>query len=104
MNAEHIIQIGVSVDDDAIRKAVINAATKELADAITETYVEKDNSYYRSRYVPKNALNNIISAKADALIEKHGDMIVETAINKVAEKLYKSKRVKDFIKSLEAET
>lgn len=100
MNTEHIIQIGVSVDDDAIIRSAVNAATKELMKLITETYI----SYpYGQNHRPKPALEEIISEKADKFIEQQGDFILNLVADKVVEKLMRSKKMKDVYTKIEAE-
>ena len=46
---EHVIQIGVSIDDEAIQKQIMDTAEKQIIGEIKKD-IEKEIIYKRSRY------------------------------------------------------
>lgn len=94
---EHIIQFGIGVDDDAIRKRIEENAEsiilKNIEDGVRSTLFEKD--YYGRGYskVPTSYLDE----KIDAFLESHKDEILEMAAAKLADRLAKSKRGKEIL-------
>lgn len=95
MNVEHVMQIAVSVDDDAIKAAAIGAATKELKEDITKCYFSGGYSYYKKE--PTSALNDIVAKLVTEMLVENKELILEEVINKASDKLARSKVVKEAI-------
>lgn len=96
MNVEHVMQIAVSVDDDAIKKAAIEAATKELKSDITKCYFTS-NSYYSTYKQPTSELNDIVAKLVTEMLVENKELILTEVINKASDKLARSKVVKEAI-------
>lgn len=94
---EHIIQFGIGIDDDAIRKRIEENAEsivlKNIEDGVRSTLFQKD--YYGRGYsrVPTGYLDE----KIDAFLESHKDEILEMTAAKLADRLAKSKRGKEIL-------
>lgn len=97
---EHVVQLGISIDDDAIQKQVMASAEKkiigEIKNDIESQIIERHRaswSYDRSR----DGLN--LTTYAEAIIrewlDENSDKIIELAGKMVAEKVYRSKKWKD---------
>ena len=95
---EHVVQIGVNVDDDAIQQAVINQASKQIADKIEKTI-------FRQNYYGQNAG---FSEDAEELlkeaVDRHKDEIISRAAVLIAETLKRSKKYKAILAALDEET
>lgn len=97
MNTEHVFTIGVSVDDEAIKKSVIESATRNLEKDLTDCYFYKP-SYGRKE--PSDILNEIVAEKIEKVIDDNKDLILDAVMSKLTEKLFRSKMVKDRISEL----
>jgi hypothetical protein len=94
---EHIIQFGIGIDDDAIRKRVEEGAEKQILknieDSVRSSLFQKD--YFGKEYnkVPTAYLDK----KIDAFLEKYRDEILDMTATKLADRLAKSKRGKEIL-------
>lgn len=94
---EHIIQFGIGIDDDAIRKRIEEGAEKQILknieNGVRSTLFEKD--YRGSGYskVPTSYLDK----KIDDFLKAHKDEILDMAATKLADRLAKSKRGKEIL-------
>lgn len=89
---EHIVQIGVSVDDDRIEKAVVESATK----AITKEMRERIFSYYGS------SLTGTAEEIVENCIKEWKPEIIEKAAELVAESMKRSKAYREKVKEITA--
>lgn len=89
---EHIVQIGVSVDDDRIEKAVVESATK----AITKEMREHIFSYYGS------SLTGTAEDIVENCIKEWKPEIIEKAAELVAESMKRSKAYREKVKEITA--
>ena len=87
---EHIVQIGVSVDDDRIEKAVVESATK----AITKEMREHIFSYYGG------GLTGTAEEIVQNCINEWKPEIIEKAAELVAESMKRSKAYKEKLKEI----
>ena len=95
---EHVVQIGVNVDDDAIQQAVINQASKEVARKIDEAIFKKD--YYKRNVGFSEVAEDLLKETA----EKYKDEIIEKAGVLVADSLKRSKKYKAILAAMDEET
>lgn len=89
---EHIVQIGVSVDDDRIEKAVVESATK----AITKEMREHIFSYYGG------GLTGTAEEIVQNCINEWKPEIIEKAAEQVAESIKRSKAYREKVKEITA--
>lgn len=90
---EHVIQIGVSVDDEAIQKKIMATAEKKIVGEIKydieKAIIEKHRSYYSS----KEGMS--LTERAEAIIrewlDENSDRVIECAGKLISEKVYRSK-------------
>lgn len=90
---EHVIQIGVSVDDEAIQKQILATAEKqiiaEIKDDIEKLIIEKHKPYY------SNKVEMNLTARSEAIIkewlDENSDKVIELAGKLIADKVYRSK-------------
>ena len=90
---EHVIQIGVSVDDEAIQKQIMATAEKkiigEIKNDIEKLIIEKHKPYYTTK-VEMN-----LTVRAEEIfrewLDENSDRIIECAGKLIAEKVYRSK-------------
>ena len=87
---EHIVQIGVSVDDDRIEKAVVESATK----AITKEIQEHIFSYYG------RSLTGTAEEIVQDCIKEWKPEIIEKAAEQIAESIKRSKAYKEKVKEI----
>lgn len=90
---EHVIQIGVSVDDEAIQKQIMATAEKqivgEIKNDIEKVIIEKHKPYY------SNKVEMNLTERAEAIIrewlDENSDRVIECAGKLISEKVYRSK-------------
>lgn len=94
---EHIIQFGIGIDDDRIRKSIEENAEKiilkNIEDSVRSSLFKKD--YYGRGYskIPTDYLDE----KVDDFLKAHKDEILDMAATKLADRLAKSKRGKEIL-------
>lgn len=97
---EHVVQLGISIDDDAIQKQIMKTAEKtiigEIKNDIESQIIERHRaswSYDRS----KDELN--LTTYSESIIrdwlDGNSDKIIELAGKMVADKVFRSKKWKD---------
>ena len=96
---EHILQFGVNIDDDAIVKAVTEKAEREVIGDIKNRVNQNiDNSMYdRGYWVGDKDLKPWVKDEFVKFLESHKDEIISIACDKLADKLSRTKRVKDAV-------
>jgi hypothetical protein len=100
---EHIVQFGISIDDDKIKKTVEDNVMKQVSGAIKNDCIKalvgrKDASNYD--YTQK--IREMINDNIQRFFEDNKDKIIEVASDKLVEKLAKTKAVREAVsKSIE---
>lgn len=88
---EHVIQIGVSVDDEAIQKQIIaSAETKivaEIKSQVEETIFRRKNYYGSTR----TELSEVGAQVVREWLDENSDKIISMAANTITDKVYRSK-------------
>lgn len=85
---EHVVQFGVSVDDERIEKAVMEAAAKQIDDAF------KDRGYYGRKDIDaKRIIEDCVYKKLDEL----RDEIIDMASDKLVDRMARTKAVREAI-------
>ena len=96
---EHIMQFAIGIDDNAIRKRVEEAAEKQIIDEIGQQV--RDNlfqaSYYGRHASVKDPLSEYSKRIINDFLERHKDEIIEKAAVHLADRLSRSKVVKEAI-------
>ena len=90
---EHVIQIGVSVDDEAIQKQIMATAEKQIVGEIKND-IEKEIINKRSRYYGSSTETEL-TERAEEIVKEwlneNSDKIIGLAGKLIAEKVYRSK-------------
>lgn len=96
---EHILQFAINIDDDAIVKRIQENAektiTKELKSEIGKNIFATD--YYGR---PTDRLSDWSASFIKEFLENYKDQIIEATGNALAEKLMKTKAVKEMVEGL----
>ena len=90
---EHVIQIGVSVDDEAIQNRIMESAEKQIIGEIKND-IEKKILYKRDRYYgspPETELTERAEEIVKEWLNENSDKVIECAGKLIAEKVYRSK-------------
>lgn len=93
---EHIVHLGINIDDEAIRKAIEKNAEAAIIKEL-ETDIKK--VVFRDTYygVDTDRMSPYIAHKIDELLESHKDTIIILASEKLAERLSKTKKCRDAV-------
>lgn len=92
---EHILQFGINIDDERIKKEIYESAKKQIMDDIrndVKCQIFEVNAWTGTpTKIPAPAVRNAI----DKTIETYKDDIIEMAAEKLAERLFKTKKWKE---------
>lgn len=91
---EHVIQIGVNVDDERIEQAVINQTSREISKKVTE-------AMFRTGY--NNSVIGFTERYEGLMrdaVAKHKDEIIKRAAEMVADSIKHSKKYREFLAAL----
>lgn len=88
---EHILQFGISIDDDMIKTKVEDAAIKSLANDIKKNIFELDWSGNIRGF--RSVLKEVVTDVMDG----YKDKIIEEAAKSVAESIKRSKKYKEAV-------
>lgn len=90
---EHIVQFGISIDDERIRESVERQAASAIIKEISDNIAMSIRSRYsRSK---EEDWRIIVEDKAADFVKENADAILDCAISLVAEKMQKSKAYRD---------
>lgn len=99
---EHIVQFGISIDDEAIKRNIEESAKKRLVQELAEDV--KGIVFGRDRYGRCGEPNMWVAERFDKFLEAHKDEIIELAVNNLASRLVRTKAAKEALgKILEGE-
>lgn len=83
---EHIVQFGVSIDDSAIQRRVEDSCVEAVKMKMTSCFFDNySNPKFKTEEIIKNWLDN------------HKDEVIKRAAEVIAEKMYKSTKVRQAI-------
>ena len=92
---EHVVQFGISIDDEMIQKRIADnaerAITAEIQKKVESAILTRSNYYGGYR----NSLGEVGEDIVYKWLESHKDEIIELAASKVAEKVSRSKAWKE---------
>ena len=100
---EHIIQFGVTIDDDKIEKMVTEKASQMVLKNISDATGE----FTRSTYYSNSKLSELFKEEVKKVVEENKDMIIESVITNVTTNMMKTKAIiaakEKIINSVEVE-
>lgn len=92
---EHIIQFGVTIDDEAIENRIVENAEKSITADIKKnveaSIFDKKGVGYYSGGGTKICLSNVGESIVSDWLKDNSDKIIELAAQMVADKVYRSK-------------
>jgi len=92
---EHILQFGISIDDEGIKSSVEDAAVKQLAQDLREQI------FVTNRWNGNiNGLNTLTKDIVKDVFAEHKDEIIRMAAELVAESMKHSKAYKEKLKEI----
>ena len=93
---EHIVQFGISIDDEAIKKKVEDG----LYNDIYKHFVNDATSALNlDGYWKKDSYKELVSEAVKQLVEENRDEIIKTVVTELVDKTSRSKAFKDLLKS-----
>ena len=96
---EHIVQFGINIDDEAIKRTIEKQALSVATGQIVSEYkkaISPSGNY-------SNKIKDIVNENVQNLLEENKEQIIEMVVERLTDRLVRTKAVKDAIsKSLEA--
>ena len=96
---EHIVQFGITIDDEYIKKNIEksaeNVVAKEMAEQVRKALV--------MRWCGNDEPTIYFDKESTEVINEHKDEIINLAADRLAERLRRTKAVKDIVKSIKEE-
>lgn len=96
---EHIVQFAVGIDDNAIVKNIMEHAEKTITDELTQQVRDKlfESSYYNRHATEKDPLSSYAKSLIEKWLDSHKDEIIEKAAMHLADRLVRTKAVKERV-------
>ena len=89
---EHVIQIGIGVDDEAVQKRVEKCAYDDILKSLID---DAKKTLGHTGYPQRIDQDRYVRNAASNLVDEHKDEIIEAAINRVYESVRRSKKFRD---------
>ena len=99
---EHLVTVGVVVEDEAVQKSVVNALRDKLYDQIKDAVLSSDYFYIREQD-PRKQLKALAERGVEKFLENYKTEIIEEAAALLVEKLRNTKAVREMVKGLSDE-
>ena len=87
---EHIIQFGVTIDDDAIKKHIEEKATKQVVDLVSQSLKDKLFSRYGGFTYDSQEMFS-------QFLDKYKDEIIANATTQIVDSIKRSKKYKEAL-------
>lgn len=91
---EHIVQFAIGIDDDAIRKRVIESAYEDVVKRLMEE-AKRETRLSHTNYYSKQSWSDLIEQAIRIYLEQNKDTVIELAATKLAESYKRSKAFKE---------
>lgn len=95
---EHIVQFGITIDDEQIKKTIEKNAMQQVVATFRNDVIKEmigKHNYDKSDYSTK--MWNAINKQIETFLDENREEIIKIASEKLAEKLAKTKKVKDMV-------
>lgn len=96
---EHIVQFAVGIDDDAIVKKIEEYAVKTITTELKQSVADKifEPCYYISKHARPNddPLSKFSANIVSQFLDENKETIIEKASSMLADKMFKSKTVRE---------
>lgn len=95
---EHILQFGINIDDEMIKKTIVDTASQQIVNSIRNDIMKQLTSNKKpTEWDYTNKLKWIVEENAEAFIKEYKDEIIEKTSDKLTERLIKTKAIKDMV-------
>lgn len=100
---EHIVQFGIGIDDEAIKKRIAESAEKQIVEGLKAKYEsEIEHQIFKFDHVGwgcskkeiKCGLQDWVNELVLDILDKNKDEIIERAAEKLADKMSRTKAIK----------
>lgn len=91
---EHIVQFAIGIDDEAIRKRVIESAYNDVVKQLMDE-AKKEVGLAGRVFDHKANWNNLIDQALRNYLEENKEIVIDRAANKLAESYKRSKTFKE---------
>lgn len=95
---EHIVQFGITIDDEQIKKTIEKNAMQQVVATFRNDIIKEmigKNNYTKSDY--STMMWNAVHKQIETFLDENREKIIEIASEKLADKLAKTKKVKDMV-------
>ena len=95
---EHIVQFGITIDDEQIKKTIEKNAMQQVVATFRNDIIKEmigKNNYTKSDY--STMMWNAINEQVETFLDENREEIIKMSSDKLAEKLAKTKKVKDMV-------
>ena len=96
---EHILQFGISIDDEAIKKSIASKVEREIINHICS---DMEKELFRMSYGGSNIQG--LSYQGEQIVkdwlESHSDVIIEKTVESLCNYLKRTKAIKEAVKSV----
>lgn len=89
---EHIVQFGVTIDDDKIEQEVTAQVARKLSDEV--------NEFSKSSYYEDSKLQKMVNEAVDKYVKDNIDTVINKAIESLTERMMKTKKVKEALQEV----
>lgn len=100
---EHLIQMTISIEDERIVQKVEETAERQIIQSLTEKVegvISEKRGWYGSKERDYTPLKNMVSEQITKILDENKDFILSEASKILAEKLARSKAVKEILQEL----
>ena len=99
---EHIVQFGITIDDNMIAKRIEENAVKQITNSFrNDVMKEITGNKDATKYEYANKIKSMVEESVQSFLESNRDEIIEETSKKLADKLARAKIVRDMVNSLD---
>ena len=104
---EHIVQFAVGIDDEGIRKRIIETSEKQIIDRLYEecksAVIRKSRRYWNFENKDekiKIVLNDLVFEAVDKMVTEHKDEIIDNASKILADRIGRTKAARETFRNI----
>lgn len=97
---QRIIQISIDFDEEGIRKSIEKNAEKQVIGTVTQETRDWLKTRFNRFGKEEETYKELVENKINEIIEERKDDIVKEAITLLADKMYRSKKVREAMNEL----
>lgn len=97
---QRIIQVSIDFDEEGIRKSIEKNAEKQVIETVTQETRDWLKTRFNRFGKEEELYKELVENKINEIIEERKDDIVKEAITLLADKMYRSKKVREAMNEL----